>query len=52
MKFGLWQNEQHVVDGLAKLKSKTSKLHALKVQLDFRQKVLEQCSADKSIFHL
>ena len=52
MKFGLWQNEQHVVDSLAKLKSKTSKLHALKVQLDFRPKVLEQCSADKSIFHL
>ena len=52
MKFGLWQNEQHVVDGLAKLKSKTSKLHALKVQLDFRQKVLEQCPTDKSIFHL
>ena len=24
----------------------------MKVQLDFRQKVLEQCSADKSIFHL
>ena len=52
MKFGLWQNEQHVMDGLAKLKSKTSKLHALKVQLDFRHKILEQCPADKSIFHL
>ena len=52
MKFGLWQNEQHVMDGLAKLKSKTSKLHALKVQLHFRHKVLEQCPADKSIFHL
>ena len=24
MKFGLWQNEQHVMDGLAKLKLKTS----------------------------
>ena len=48
MKFGLWQNEQHAVDGLAKLKSKTSKLHALKVQLDFRQKVLEQCPADNT----
>ena len=52
MKFGLLQNEQHVMDGLAELKSKTSKLHALKVQLDFRHKVLEQCPEDKSIFYL
>ena len=36
MKFDLWQNEQHVMDGLAKLKSKISKLHAMKAQLDFR----------------
>ena len=52
MIFGLWQNEQHAMDGLAALKSKTSKLHALKVKLDFRHKVLEQCPVDKSIFHL
>ena len=43
MKFGLWQNEQHVMDGLAKFKSQASKLHAMKAQLDFRHKVLEQC---------
>ena len=43
MTFGLWQNEQHVMDGLAKLKLKTSKLHAMKAQLDFRHEVLEQC---------
>jgi len=52
MNFGLWQNEQHVKDGLAKLKSTASKLHALKIQLDFRHKVLEQCPTDKSIFHM
>jgi len=52
MNFGLWQTEQYVKDGLAKLKSKSSKLQALKVQLDFRHKVLEQCPADKNIFHL
>ena len=51
-KFGLWQNEQHVMDGVAKLKTKTSKLHALKVQLDFISTVLEQCLADKNIFDL
>ena len=51
-KFGLWRNEQHVMDDLAKLKTKTCKLHALKVQLDFIPKVLKQCPADKSIFDL
>jgi len=34
--FGLWQTEQHIKDGLEKLKSKASKLQALKVQLDFK----------------
>ena len=45
--FGLWQNEQHVMDGLSKLKMITCKLHALKVELDFIPKVFEQCPADK-----
>ena len=38
--------------GLMKLKTKTSKFQALKAQLDFRKKILEQNSADKSVFCL
>ena len=34
------------------VQSKASQLHALKAQLHFRHKVLEQSPADKSIFHL
>ena len=52
MIYGLWQNEQQMQAGLMKLKTKTSKLHALKAQLDFRKKVLEQNPVDKSIFCL
>ena len=40
MGYGLWQTKQQVEEGLAKLKSKTSELQALKTQLDFRRKVL------------
>ena len=35
-----------------KLKSKTSKLQALKVQLDFRRKVLEQKYDNRTVFYL
>ena len=35
MEYGLWQTKQQVEEGLAKLKSKTSKLQAVKTQLDF-----------------
>ena len=52
MVYGLWQTEQQVKDGLTKLKTKSSKLEALKFQLDFRRKVLEQSHVDKSIFCL
>ena len=38
MVYGLWQTEDQ---GLGKLKSKTSKLQALKAQLDFRKKIFE-----------
>ncbi len=38
--------------GLLKLKSKTSKLKALKTQLDFRKKVLQQTHPNKIIFQL
>lgn len=52
MVYGLWQTQQQVKEGLMKLKSKTAKLTALKAQLDFRKKVLEQNHVDKSIFCL
>ena len=52
MIYGLWQNEQQMQAGLMKLKTKTSKFQALKAQLDFRKKVLEQNPADKSVFCL
>lgn len=52
MIYGLWQTEQQVKEGLLKLKSKTSKLQALKAQLDFRKKVLEQGHIDNHIFCL
>ena len=52
MIYGLWQTDEQMKEGLAKLKSKTSKLQALKAQLDFRKKVLEQVCTDKSIFCL
>ena len=52
MIYGLWQNEQQMQAGLMKLKTKTSKLQALKAQLDFRKEVLEQNPVDKSIFCL
>ena len=52
MIYGLWQNEQQMQAGLMKLKTKTSKFQALKAQLDFRRKVLEQNPTDKSVFCL
>jgi len=39
---GLWQTNEQIITGLASLKSKTAKLKALKCQLDFRKKVLQQ----------
>ena len=49
MIYGLWQNEQQMQADLMKPMTKTSKLQALKPQLDFR-KILEQNPVDKSIF--
>lgn len=42
MEFGLWQNEDQVTQGLEKISTSSEKLKALKCQLDFRKKVLEQ----------
>lgn len=50
MVYGLWQTESDIAQGLAKLRSKTAKIKALKVQLTFRKKVLEQAHPDKEIF--
>ena len=50
--YGLWQSKSDVSQGLAKLHSKADKLKALKTQLAFRKKVLEQKHPDKDVFHL
>ena len=38
--YGLWQSREQVDDKLSTLKTKKEKVKALKVQLDFREKVL------------
>ena len=47
---GLWQTHHDIVTGLGKEKSKSAKLKALKAQLNFRKKVLEQRHPDKDVF--
>ena len=51
MEYGLWQTEDQVKENLAKFKSKTAKTKALKAQLYFRKKVLEQTYPEKSVYH-
>lgn len=51
MSYGLWQTEIQVHEGLRRLRSNSDKLKALKCQLDFRKKVLEQ-KAPKDVFYL
>ena len=51
MLYGLWQNKSQVTSALGKIKSTTEKLKALKCQLDFRKKVLEQ-SGPKEVFYM
>ena len=50
MLYGLWQSEPDILQGLAKLDSKRDKLNALKTQLNFRKKVLEQQHHNKEVF--
>ena len=50
--YGLWQSKEQVNEQLRKLKTKKEKIKALKVQLDFRKKVLEQTHYDKEIFFI
>ena len=52
MVYGLWQTKEQIARGIAKCKSNTSKLKALKAQLDFRKKVLEQEYNDQYVFCL
>ena len=50
IKYGLWQSSAQISDGLHQLKSKTEKFKALKAQLNFRKKVLQQVPLNKEIF--
>ena len=49
-RWGLWQTVYQIEAGLMKLKSKISKLNALKTQLNFRKKILQQTHPSKTIF--
>ena len=51
MKYGLWQSPTQIADGLSQLKSKTEKCKALKAQLSFRKKVLQQIPPNRDFFH-
>ena len=49
--YALWQTREEITTGLAKQKSKTVKLKALKIQLNFRKQVLDQKNYhDKELF--
>ena len=48
--YGLWQTHSDFKNGLAKLKSKTAKVKALKAQISFRKQVLQQKYPDKGVF--
>ena len=51
MVFGLWQSEDQIRECLASIKSTPEKLRVLKLQLDFRKKVLGQCGP-KEVFYM
>ena len=44
IQYGLWQSKDDIAEGVAKERSKTAKLRALKVQFNFRKQVLDQRS--------
>lgn len=48
--FGLWTNASEIEDGLQQLKTVKAKCEALKLQLNFRKKVLEQSHSDNTVF--
>ena len=51
LQYGLWQSQNDIQAGLAKLKTKTAKLKAIKTQFQFRKRVLEQ-KHSKEIFFM
>lgn len=52
VKFGLWSTGDEVARQLALIKGVTKQRNAIKIQLQFRQKVLCQQYPDRSIFHV
>ena len=52
MKYGLWQSKDQVQEEISKIRTKKEKIAALKLQLDFRKKVLEQKHVDKTLFFI
>ena len=52
MQYGLWQSEEDIRIGLFKLRSNSTKVAAIKVQLNFRKRVLEQNYPEKEVFFL
>ena len=49
-KVGLWTSRSEVEEGLSKLKTATLKRDALRLQINFRRKVLGQTHTDKNVF--
>ena len=49
-KLHLWTCQADITNGLAQLSRKSDKLQALKLQIKFRDKVLNQTHSDKSLF--
>jgi len=44
IQYGLWQSKEDIAEGVAKERSKSAKLKGLKVQFNFRKRVLDQRS--------
>ena len=49
-KNGLWISRADIVEGLAAVRKKTEKVKLLKLQINFRRKVLSQTYSDLSVF--
>ena len=52
IRYGLWQTPEDIQRGVMQLKTKKAKIQALRCQLDFRRKVLQQTHTDKTVFQL
>ena len=49
-KYGLWTTRLEVEQHLRELKSKKARVDTLKLQINFRRKVLNQTHAEKQVF--